>query len=77
MSQYKISLHDCGVDDFKTTLWKDKKAVSVRGLVRKRITTKIVIEVFKLFEYFPETILESQARRDYLKRTLIKEYEPV
>lgn len=75
MSQYKVSFHDCH-DDFKTTLWKDKKAISFGRLVRKRITTKTVIDVFKLLD-FPETILESQVRREYLKRTLIKEYETV
>jgi hypothetical protein len=76
MNQYKVSFHDCQ-DDFKTTLWKGRKAVSIGKLVRKRITTKIVLEIFKSWDSFPERILESPVRRNYLKRTQIKEYEPV
>ncbi len=90
MSQYKVSLHDCNKDPdnfndssfkFRTVFWRNKKAVSIAvsigKLVRKRITTKIVLEVFKFWDSFPETKIEIPAWKDYLKRTLIKEYEPV
>jgi hypothetical protein len=88
MSQYKISLHDCNKDPdkfnnlsfkYRTVFWRDDTALSLGKLVRKRITTKTVLEVFKFWDSFLETneVKEDPDWKGYLKRTLIKEYEPV
>ena len=86
MSQYKVSLHDCSKDPdnfnvfsfkFRTVFWRDEKTVGIGKLVRKRITTKTVLGVFKFWDSFPEEILEDPDWKNYLRRTLIKEYEPV
>ena len=88
MSQYKISLHDCNKDPdkfnnlsfkFRTVFWRDDTALSLGKLVRKRITTKAVLEVFKFWDSFLETneVKEDPDWKGYLKRTQIKEYDPV
>lgn len=86
MSQYKVSLHDCNKDPnnfnypsfkFRTVFWRDKTAISLGKLVRKRITTKVILEVFKFWNSFPKVKIEKEKPtwREYLKRTQIKEYE--
>ena len=88
MNQYKISLHDCNKDPdnfndlsfkFRTVFWRDKTAISLGRLVRKRITAKIVLDVFKLWDPFLETkkVNEDPTWKEYLKKTQIKEYETV
>ncbi len=86
MSQYKVSLHDCNKDPdnfnslsfkFRTVFWRDDTAISLGKLVRKRITTKTVLEVFKLWDSFTGTKYKNPDWKDYLKKTQIKEYEPV
>ena len=87
MSQYKVSLHDCNKDPnnfnypsfkFRTVFWIDKESVSIGKLVRKRITTKTVLEVFKFWNSFPKVKIEKEKadlERIFKENTQIKEYE--
>ena len=79
MKQYKVSLHDCNKDPnfnrykFKMVIWDGEDCINAGRIVRKRITTRTVSEIFNTWSSYmlPEDLKEC------LRATMIKEYETV
>lgn len=82
-NKFKVTIHDTrdhkySLRDFYTAFWRDDRGPETVGhIFKKRMTKKFTIKIYNRLERLYEGAEEQNGWREYLKDTIIKEYEPV
>ena len=74
----KVTIHDTGDHKYLTVFWKTGyPPEEIYHVFKKKMTKRFAIRVCNWFDKMYGDIKEPKGWREYLRDTIIKEYEPV